>query len=409
MRILMLVVYYPPSTTSAAQMMSDLALEYVRQGHQVIVVTASDSGEDTARIVEEDGVTVVRVKTGNLKYANKASRMWREGRLSATMWQSAGRFFQANPCDLIVFYSPTIFFGNLVDRLKTLWGCPSYLILRDIFPKWALDAGLIRNGIIYRYLKRKELAQYALADIIGVEAFGNLAYFRNELAEYDYRVEVLHNWLDVRKQPNSGSSWRHKLGLNGKVIFFYGGNIGIVQDLDNILRLAAGMRDHEEVFFLFVGSGSEVLRLSEEIEKQRLCNVRILPPLSQSEYMQCLSECDVGLVSLDRRLTSHNFPGKLLGYVLCGKPVLASLNPDNDLTEFLRHADAGFACANGEDEKLLAAALTLATQRETRLRMGRNARELGKTTFSVESIAQQILSHFYTAADRVEIVKQRSS
>ena len=260
MRILLLVVYYPPSTTSAAQMMRDLALEYVRQGHQVIVATPGDAVEGTARITEEDGVTLVRVKTGDLKYANKAFRMWRECRLSATMWQGACKFFQANPCDLIVFYSPTIFFGDLVNRLKTIWGCPSYLILRDIFPQWAVDAGLIRKGMVYRYLKRKELAQYAAADLIGVEASGNLSYFRNELAGYDYRVEVLHNWLDVRKQPASNSYWRHKLGLNNKVIFFYGGNIGVVQDLDNILRLAAGLRDHEEVFFLLVGSGSEVLR-----------------------------------------------------------------------------------------------------------------------------------------------------
>ena len=78
MRILLLVVYYPPSTTSAAQMMRDLALEYVRQGHQVIVATPGDVVEGTTSITEEDGVTLVRVKTGDLKYANKAFRMWRE-------------------------------------------------------------------------------------------------------------------------------------------------------------------------------------------------------------------------------------------------------------------------------------------------------------------------------------------
>src|ERR1035437_4753154 len=103
MRILLLVVYYPPSTTSAAQMMRDLALEYVRQGHQVIVAAHSDAVEGTARITEEDGVTVVRVKAGNLKYANKALRLWRESRLSATMWRGARKFFQENPCELVVF------------------------------------------------------------------------------------------------------------------------------------------------------------------------------------------------------------------------------------------------------------------------------------------------------------------
>jgi glycosyltransferase involved in cell wall biosynthesis len=378
-------------------MMRDLALEYVRQGHQVIIATTSDIVEGTARVTEEDGVTVVRVKTGNLKYANKAFRMWRESRLSATIWRSAHKYFQANPCDLIIFYSPTIFFGDLVHRLKTNWGCPSYLILRDIFPKWAVDAGLIGKGLVYHYLKRKELVQYAAADIIGVEAFGNLSYFSEDHADSRYRVEVLYNWLDAQEQPASNSGWRQQLGLNDKIIFLYGGNIGVVQDLDNILRLAAGMRGCEEIFFLLVGSGSEVQRLNAEIEKRSLSNIRILPPLSQREYLQCLAECDVGLVSLDRRLKSHNFPGKLLGYVLCGKPVLASLNPGNDLIEFLRHADAGFACTNGEDEKLLAAAFILATQPETRQRMGRNAHALGESTFSVRVITKQIISHFSTS------------
>jgi glycosyltransferase involved in cell wall biosynthesis len=375
-------------------MMRDLALEYVRQGHQVIVATTSDAVEGTASITEEDGVTVVRVKTGNIKYANKAFRMWREGRLSATMWRGAHGFFQSNPCDLIVFYSPTIFFGDLVRRLKANWSCPSYLILRDIFPKWAVDAGLIGKGMVYHYLKRKELLLYAAADIIGVEAFGNMSYFSEDHASIRYRVEVLYNWLDAQEQPASNSGWRKQLGLSEKIIYFYGGNIGVVQDLDNIIRLAAGMRMCEEVFFLLVGSGSEVQRLNAEIEKRSLSNIKILPPLSQTEYLQCLAECDVGLVSLDRRLKSHNFPGKLLGYVLCGKPVLASVNPGNELIEFLRNADAGIACTNGDDEKFLTSAFILATQPETRQRMGKNARTLSESAFSVRVIAKQITNHF---------------
>src|ERR1700733_5710789 len=100
MRILLVVVYYPPSTTSAAKLMHDLALEYVRQGHQVSVVTPSDLVQGAMRIAEEDSVTVVRVKTGDLKHANKALRCCRESRLSARMWRSVRKFFQGNPCEL---------------------------------------------------------------------------------------------------------------------------------------------------------------------------------------------------------------------------------------------------------------------------------------------------------------------
>jgi O26-antigen biosynthesis N-acetyl-L-fucosamine transferase len=400
MRILLVAVYYSPGTTSVAKMMHDLALEYVRQGHEVIVATPSDSVEGTMRITQEDGVTVVRVKTGNLKYANKALRGWRESRLSARMWRGAKRFFQANSCELIVYYSPSIFFGDFVRHLKVLWGCPSYLILRDIFPKWAVDAGILREGMLYRYLRRKELAQYSTADIIGVEAFGNLSYFSEELSGNNYRLEVLYNWLDTQEQPTGSFGWRQKLGLGGKVVFFYGGNIGVVQDMDNILRLAASLREYQDIFFLLVGSGSEVQRLNVEIETQDLRNIRILPPIPQQQYLQCLSEFDVGLISLNRGLKTHNFPGKLLGYVLCGKPVLASLSSGNDLIEFLHHADAGIACTNGEDETLRTAALLLAAHPEIRRRMGTNTRTLGKTTFSVRVAAEQILSHFATASGR---------
>ena len=408
MRILLIAVYYSPSTTSVARMMHDLALEYVRQGHQVIVATPNDSVEGAMSITEEDGVTVVRVKTGDLKYANKALRGWRESRLSARIWRRARRFFQANPCELIVFYSPTIFFGDLVRHLKSLWSCPSYLILRDIFPRWAVDAGILREGTLYRYLKRKELAQYGAADIIGVEAPGNLSYFRDELRTNNHHVEVLYNWVNTQEQPMGCPSWRTNLGLEDKVVFFYGGNIGVAQDMDNIFRLAAALRDNDDIFFLLVGSGSEVQRLTSEIKKQCLRNIRILPPMPQQEYLQCLSEFDVGLISLDLRLKTHNFTGKLLGYVLCGKPILASLNSGNDLIEFLHHADAGIACMNGEDEKLRTAALLLAKDLELRQRMGRNARALGETTFSVRIVAKQILSHFANASDRVGIAGGQS-
>jgi len=402
MRILLVVVYYSPSTTSAARMMRELALEYVRQGHQVIAATPSNSVEGACSITEEDGVTVVRVRTGDMRGSNKVVRMWRESRLSRTMWQGARKFFEDNPCDLVIFYSPTIFWGDLVNRLKSMWGCPSYLILRDIFPKWAVDTGILREGMLFRYLKRKELAQYAAANMIGAEAPGDLSYFREELRGLGLRVEVLYNWLDTREKPTSVSGWRQRLGLEGKVVFFYGGNIGVAQDLDNIVRLAAGLRDREDIFFLLMGSGSEVKRLTAEIESRSLRNVRIHPPIPQKEYMECLSECDVGLVSLDRRLRSHNFTGKLLGYVLCGKPILASVSQGHDLIGLLHRTGAGCACANGEDESLRATALLLASDPETRERMGRNACALGDTMFSVRVIARQILSSLEFEIDEVQ-------
>ena len=407
MRILLIVVYYPPSTTSGAQMMYDLAREFVRQDHQVMVVTPSSSIERAISITNEDGVTVIRVKTGHLRSSNKILRLWRESRLSSIIWRKVYNTFLENPCQLIVFYSPTIFFGDLVRKLKHLWGSISYLVHRDIFPQWAVDAGVIRNGgMLHRYLVRKELGQYAAATIIGVEAPGNLNYFENRLHGKRYQAEVLYNWIGEYTYSTGVSEWRKKLGIEDKTIFFYGGNIGVAQDMDNIVRLASNLRSYPDLVVLLIGDGSEVSRLRREIERLDLYNVKMLAAIPQEEYMQALSEADVGIVSLDKRLQSNNFTGKALSYLSCGKPILASVNPGNDLIKVLHDADAGIACINGDDETLRDAALLLATQPLVRKRMGQNARALGEARFSVQAVATQILAGYRNAVDGVRSTSQ---
>ena len=395
MRVLLVVVYYPPSATSAAQMMFDLAHEFVRRGHEVMVVTPDSSINRARSITNENGVTVMRVKTGQLRSANKLLRFWRESHLSRTMWRNCRDVFHENPCELIVFYSPTIFFGELIAKLKIAWNSMSYLVHRDIFPQWAVDAGVIREGgVLHRYLVTKELEQYVAADIIGVESTGNLAYFDELSIGEKCKTEVLYNWIGYHAEPMGTSVWRKKLGLEDKTIFFYGGNIGVAQDLDNIVRLATTLAAYPDICFLLIGDGSEVTRLHEEVKKRALHNVTMLSAMPQEEYMQVLSEADVGIISLDRRLTSNNFTGKLLGYLSSSKPILASVNRGNDLIDVLNEADAGIACVNGDDVFLRDSALLLAAEPTTRRRMGRNARVLCEAKFSVQSVASQILAGY---------------
>src|SRR5208282_3689637 len=170
MRVLILVDCYPPSTKSGARMAYDLATGLCRKGHEVIVLTPSDTVSKQLHLSLEDGVRVARIKNGKIKDTVRAIRALREIRLSHSIWRRARRFLMGNPCDLIVFYSPTIFFAELVRSLKRQWGCPAYLILRDIFPQWAVDAGLLKKGIVWRYFRKKEIEQYETADRIGVQS-----------------------------------------------------------------------------------------------------------------------------------------------------------------------------------------------------------------------------------------------
>ena len=285
------------------------------------------------------------------------------------------------------------FLGGVGEPPESDVHCRSYLILRDIFPEWAVDAGVLKRGLTYRFFRKKEGEQYGAADVIGVQSEGDLAYFDRNFGVGRFQLEVLFNWTKLEESNPPKTEIRLRLGLVNRIVFFFGGNVGIAKDIDNLLRLAASLAGDSRIFFLIVGEGSEARRLEAAIAERRLTNIRMLPPVEQREYISMVSEFDIGLISLDRRLKNHNIPGKLLSYFYWGIPVLASINAGSDLFALLEGNQAGICVANGDDEGLRAAALQLANDPDLRHRMGRNGRLLLEEKFSVESAAQQILHH----------------
>jgi glycosyltransferase involved in cell wall biosynthesis len=364
-------------------------------GHEVTVVTPDDSLDNRIEISTEDGVIVVRVRTGRIRHSIRAVRAFRELRLSSIIWNAAKHYFEMHPCDLVVYYSPTIFWSELVNNLKVMHRCGSYQILRDLFPQWLLDTGLLkRYGLAYWYFRRHELRLYSVSDVIGVQSPANLEYFSKSPLQGRYKVEVLFNWTNIDQRKGPSGEWRHKLGLQNKVVFIYGGMLGIPQDVDNLVRLARNLSDEKHCFFLLVGEGSEVARIRREIDRRGMTNMMLHPAVSQDEYLNIVAECDVGLITLRRDLKTHNLPGKMLSYMQMEKPILASINPGNDLSTILVAHRAGFTCDNGEDELLCESARRLAHDSALRQIMGKNGHRLLAEKFDVSVAARQITSHF---------------
>ena len=83
----------------------------------------------------------------------------------------------------------------------------------------------------------------------------------------------------------------------------------------------------------------------------------------------------------DRRLNGANLPGKLLSYLECGMPTLASINPGNDLADVLLESGAGFSSENGDDAAALANARALAQDSVLRNEMGAKAKQLLEDRF----------------------------
>jgi glycosyltransferase involved in cell wall biosynthesis len=338
------------------------------------------------------GVQVLRIATLQTKDIGYVRRTFNEMLLPFLMLRGIRNSpFRYVQWDAVVWYSPSIFLGPLVGVLKRSSNCRSYLILRDIFPEWAVDMGLLRRGVVYRAFKLVERYQYSVADTIGVQSPSNLGYLTEWAKKPGRRLEVLQNWL--APAPNVGSSVSvAATPLMGRTIFVYSGNMGIAQGMDILLDLAERLRNRRDIGFMFVGRGSEVPRLRSSAEQRALDNVVFHDEVDPSEIPGLLAQCHIGLVALDPRHKTHNVPGKFLTYMQAGLPVLARINSGNDLADLINREGVGRVYIGDSLDALQALAAGFVDDKTGRELMSSRGRALAKSLFSATAAVRQVVA-----------------
>lgn len=393
MKLVLVADAFPPMRTSAAVQLRDLVREFVKQGHDLTVLLPSGDLRVPFELNEFDGAQVLRLaapRTKDVGYVRRTIAEWlmpyamrhnfRKSPLASQRWEG------------VVWYSPSIFHAPLIRTLKRDSMCRSYLIIRDIFPEWALDLGLMRPGLAYAFFKRIALKQYEAADVIGVQSPGNLGYFDFWFRErLDRRLEVLQNWLS----PPAMSPCSIRLdatSLAGRKVLVYAGNMGVAQGLDILIELADILRHRRDIGFLFVGRGSDAQRLEVMAVKLGLENVFFHPEIDPDEIPALYAQCAAGIVCLDKRHKSHNIPGKFLTYMQNGLPALAIVNRGNDLANLIRIETVGEVCESHNVDEVAKLITALVDQVETDEKLSGRCRQLFESQFSVSQSVEQIVA-----------------
>ncbi|MGE4239642.1 glycosyltransferase family 4 protein [Ramlibacter sp.] len=392
MRVALIAAHYPPMRTSAAVQMHDLAREFDRQGHEVVVIAPTvglGASWSTERL---DGVTVLRVdapRSADLGYVRRTIGELVAPLVAVKCLRKSP--YARTPWDLVAWYSPTIFHGPLIAYLKQTTDAHAYLILRDIFPEWAVDLGILRKGPVYAFLKAIANLQYWVADTIGVQTPSNLAYLSGWRKAGRRELEVLQNWQ--RPSPDIGSSIDiSRTPLAGRAILAYVGNMGVAQGMDILIDLAEAMAGREDVGFVFVGRGSEVERLRADAARRGLTNVLFFEEVDSGEMPGLLAQCHVGLLTLDPRHRTHNIPGKFLTYLLAGVPTLARVNADTDLQHLIEQEDVGRVCTGDDAQVMKRLAEELLGTTLEQQAMAQRCRTLARRMFSPAATVTQMVA-----------------
>jgi glycosyltransferase involved in cell wall biosynthesis len=395
-RLALIADTFLPVRNSSAVQLRDLARAFARHGYDLTVMVPSPDlpREQPWELEEGEGGRVLRLRAPKTKDIGYVRRTLAELAMPFAMLRS----LRASPLasqhwDGIIWYSPSIFHGPMVNALKRAAGCRAYLIIRDIFPEWAADMELMGRGPAYGFFKAVARYQYSIADVIGVQTAGNLAYFDRWQRKAERSLEILPNWLDVPGDKPSPIRIA-ETALAGRKVFVYAGNMGVAQNMDVILDTAERLQHRADLGFLLVGRGSERERLKREAATRGIGNMVFCDEIDPDEIPDLYRQCHAGIVSLDPRHKSHNIPGKFLTYMQSGLPVLAHVNAGNDLAAMVRDngvgevSEAGGAGdLAGRIERLLGEPLAAAD-------MGERCRKLFRDNFSSTSAVQTIAAHF---------------
>jgi glycosyltransferase involved in cell wall biosynthesis len=392
MRVALIADTFPPLRTSGAVQLRDLSREFLNQGHEITVILPSAEIEHSWLLEDIEGVRVLRLRSPKTKEVNYIRRTFAEFFMPFFMRRNLHKSPLAKEqWDGVVWYSPSIFHGPLVRAIKHASSCKSYLIIRDIFPQWAADMGLMGSrGFIYHFFNMVARYQYSVADIIGVQTPGNLNYFKNWVIGGNRQLEVLQNWL-FDSPTGECSISLPKTILAGRKIFVYAGNMGVAQGVGAFLELAELLKERLDVGFLFVGRGSDAAKLAEDARLRGLSNVLFYDEIHSDEIPALYAQCSVGLVALDPKHRSHNIPGKFLTYMQAGLPVLARINSDNDLVEIIKKNNVGQVIVDRERHSLVTQASELLDFLEVDCNVKDRCRNLYLELFSPEMAVKQIV------------------
>jgi glycosyltransferase involved in cell wall biosynthesis len=287
------------------------------------------------------------------------------------------RALYSSRADVVVLLTNPPFFSAIGSLLKRFRGERFVYVLMDIYPDVAIRGGVLREGSLAERVLRR-LARFTLKEADVVVVLGeNMKEAALHSGAIPSRVKVIPNWADpdrIFPVPAVGNRLRRSLGLDGKFVVEYSGNMGVSHSFGDLLAVIEEMQVFEDIRFVFIGGGERRPEIDAFVRTKRLENVVLLPYQDDTALPQSLSMGDVHYVSLREGFEGLVFPSKVYGIMAAGRPLIYQGTGGDDVARMVVEGGMGIVVRPGDKDGLREAIFALYRDREGRLRMGENGR-----------------------------------
>jgi colanic acid biosynthesis glycosyl transferase WcaI len=357
MKILLLNQAFHPDVVATGQYLSELALELVKRGHAVTVVTGRQAYHNRqitfAPRENWAGVEIHRIySTG---YSRKTK--WRRAAdFASFMLSCCSRLAMLPRHDAVVALTTPPLISFLGAWRARLWRSRFFYWVMDLNPDEAIATGwLQRESAPARVLEK--MSRFGLQQADAIVALDR--FMRDQMVAKGIsseKIAVIPPWShdDVVCFDALGrKKFRKAHGLDGKFVVMYSGNHSPVHPLDTLLRAAEKLRTNPDIVFCFVGGGGEFERVQQWATNGN-GNALCLPYQPLDQLAASLSAADLHIVVMGDSVVGLVHPCKIYNIMAVGAPLLYIGPQPSHVTEILHRLGRGHpwaACPHGDGQQ----------------------------------------------------------
>lgn len=362
MRITILNQFYKPDIPPTATLAADLAEHFAQEGHDVTVVASRGGyvdGSQEAGSGMHAGVRVCRVWTPQL---GKSSILNRCIDYAVFYVLCLFRLLTLRRQDVVIALTTPPFIAWAGALHKMLHRrCRLVLWNMDCYPEVAERVGTLKadgkaarlmkwaNGCLFNRLDHLVCLDRAMADLLSPY------HAKRDAGGRALPVSVIPNWEKAAAYPRDADpgAWQeiNAMGLTGRFIVLYMGNMGVGHDFETILGAAEQLKD-KPVTFLFIGGGKRFIQIEQAVRERALDNVLTRPYLPWEEVPRAMRSGHCALITLRDDMLGVMSPSKVHANLASGLPVLYIGPPRSNVDEAVTRLDCGLSVRHGQAEQV---------------------------------------------------------
>jgi colanic acid biosynthesis glycosyl transferase WcaI len=397
MKIMFMSQFYAPEEISTSVIATELAVDLAKKGHEVTMVTGAPNypygrilagyKNSVYKVEILSGVKVVRTWS----YINPSKSFFSRTLHFVSYSISAfyGGLFSGRP-DVIVCYSPPLTLCLAAWLLSLIWGVPWIMQIEDLYPDAAVAVGVLTNKKVIAFFEWMERFLYRSSKRLSVLSEG---FRKNLLGKRvpDEKITIIPVWADpdIICPMEKENSFRARIGVQGKFVVLYAGNMGFTSCLEDLMAAAEMLKDQEDIAFVMIGEGVKKESFEQIVREKGLKNVMILPYQPRKDYPEVLAAADVNVVTINAGSAQSSLPSKVFNAMASARPILVVSPLNGDLAQVVHEGNCGMIVPPEAPNRLAQAILEMKCQGEYLMQMGQNGRKLLETSYSRKGCVEQ--------------------